>query len=83
MKEPSTPGENAVFLEFTRRDVKPVEEAKVIDQIAESCNMSYQRTRKAAQELFKKGYLYGENEKSMKMCEPEKYCATCCSTIAR
>jgi hypothetical protein len=25
--------------------------------------MSYQRTRKAAQGLFKKGYLYVENEK--------------------
>jgi predicted transcriptional regulator len=63
MKEPLTPDEDAVFLEFTRRDVKPGEEAKVIDQIAESCNMSYQRTRKAAQGLFKKGYLYAENEK--------------------
>ena len=58
MKEPLTPDEDAVFLEFTRRNVKPGEEAKVIDQIAESCNMSFQRTRKAAQGLFKKGYLY-------------------------
>ncbi len=64
MKEPLTPDEDAVFLEFTRRDVKPGEEAMVIDQIAESCNMSYQRTRKAAQRLFKKGYLYNlEDEK--------------------
>lgn len=63
MKEPLTPDEDAVFLEFTRRNVKPGEEAKVIDQIAESCNMSLERTRKAAQGLFKKGYLYVENEK--------------------
>lgn len=53
-----------MFPEFKRRDVKPGEEAKVINLIAESCNMSYGRTRYAAQSLFKKGYLYNlEDEK--------------------
>lgn len=64
MRDPLTPDEDAVFIEFKRRDVKPGEEAEIIDQIAESCNISYQRARKAAQELFKKGYLYiDEDEK--------------------
>jgi hypothetical protein len=64
MREPLTPDEDAVFLEFKRRDVKPGEEAKVINLIAESCNMSYGRTLYAARSLFKKGYLYNlEDEK--------------------
>ena len=58
MKDPLTPDEDAVFIEFKRRHVKVGEEAEVIDQIAESCNISCQRTRKAAQGLFKKGYIY-------------------------
>jgi hypothetical protein len=64
MREPLNPDEDAVFLEFKRRDVKPGEEARVINLIAESCNMSYERTRYAARSLFKKGYLYNlEDEK--------------------
>ena len=64
MREPLTPEEDAVFLEFTRRDVKPGEEAMVINLIAKSCNMSFERTRYAARSLFKKGYLYNlEDEK--------------------
>ena len=63
MRELLTPDEDAVLLEFKRRDVKPGEEAMVINLIAESCNMSYERTRYAARSLFKKGYLYVENEK--------------------
>ena len=36
----------------------------VVNLIAESCNMSYERTRDAARSLFKKGYLYNlEDEK--------------------
>jgi hypothetical protein len=43
------------------------EEALVINLIAESCNMSNERTRYAAQSLFKKGYLYNlEDEKELK-----------------
>jgi hypothetical protein len=64
MREPLTPDEDAVFLEFKRRDVKPGEEASVINLIAESCNMSSERTRYAARSLFKKGWLYNlEDEK--------------------
>jgi hypothetical protein len=64
MREPLTPDEDAVFLEFKRRDVKVGEEARVINLIAESCNMSQERTRYAARSLFKKGYLYNlEDEK--------------------
>jgi hypothetical protein len=63
MREPLTPDEDAVLLEFKRRDVKPGEEAKVIDQIAESCNMSYYRSLIAARGLFKKGYLYFDEDK--------------------
>jgi len=64
MRVPLTPDEDAVFIEFKHRNVRPGEEAEVIEQIAESCNMSSQRARRAAQELFKKGYLYiDEDEK--------------------
>ena len=73
MREPLTPDEDAVLLEFKRRDVKPGEEAKVIDQIAESCNMSYYRSLIAARGLFKKGYLYFDARKDdIIKCKGEK-----------
>ena len=58
MRQPLTPEEDAVLLEFKHRDVKPGEEEEVINLIAESCNMSREHTRRAARMLFKKGYLY-------------------------
>jgi hypothetical protein len=70
MRAPLTSEEDAVLLEFKRRDVKPGEEEGVIYLIAESCNMSCENTRKAAQRLFKKGYLYiGDDDEEERIRE--------------
>ena len=63
MTIPLTPDEDAVLLEYHRRNIQPSEfDKNLINDIAEACNMSRRRAEAAMLGLLEKDVFYVERE---------------------